>query len=94
MYSFVLGSADTRRDKSAQNIGNRFQAQLRMEYVQNVAPKPCPSGVHFCGACEPNVPHILGQHCAPGRSSWSFSHLFVMYVNADPHMCRVKHLVS
>ena len=30
------------------------------------------------GGSEPNVPHILGQHCASERNSWSFSHLFVM----------------
>ena len=41
----------------------------------------------------PNVLHVLGQPCASERSSWTFSHLFMIEVTADPHMYREGHLV-
>ena len=48
---------------------------------------------HVGGTCEPNAPHFLGQPCVSERSSWTFSHLLMVFVNCGPCMCSRRHLV-
>ena len=92
--SFALGSAAIRRDAHCHQKPLSGQGYVTDDRPKSARSRACPSSAHFCGACELNVPHILGQPCASERSSWTFSHLFMIFVNAEPHMCRGDHLVS
>ena len=52
------------------------------------------TGWHRMVPVGPTYRSHLGQQCACERSSWTLSHVFMMIVNADLHMCRRDHLVS
>ena len=51
------------------------------------------TGWHRMVPVGPTYRSHLGQQCACERSSWTLSHVFMMIVNADLHMCRRDHLV-
>ena len=52
------------------------------------------TGWHRMAPMGPTYRACLGQQCACERSSWTFSHLCMMVMNADQRMCRGDHLVS
>ena len=91
--SFAQGSAAIRRDAHLHQTPLSGQGYVTDDRPKSARSRACPSSAHFCGACELNVPHILGQPCASERSSWTFSHLFMIEVTADTHMYRGRHLV-
>ena len=51
------------------------------------------TGWHRMVPVGPTYRSHLGQQCACERSSWTLSHVCMMIVNADLHMCRRDHLV-
>ena len=91
--SFAQGSAAIRRDAHRHQKPLSGQGYVTGDRPKSARSRACPSSAHFCGACELNVPHILGQPCASERSSWTFSHLCMMIVDADSHTCRRGHPV-
>ena len=51
------------------------------------------TGWHRMAPMGPTYRACLGQQCACERSSWTFSHLCMMIVDADSHTCRRGHPV-
>ena len=51
------------------------------------------TGWHRMAPMGPTYRACLGQQCACERSSWTFSHLCMMIVDADSHACRRGHPV-
>ena len=51
------------------------------------------TGWHRMVPVGPTCRSHLGQQCACERSSWTLSHVCMMIVNDDLHMCRRNHLV-